>query len=168
MAKVYYPKKTSTKLMEGVVAGLLAAVVYTVVMLLADLITPDRSWWTSASVLGGIFTGVSNFNTASPDMGSLILGLIITFVVFALLGLGIVNYIPIFRRFNLPPLLGGGLYGLLIWVVVDLIVVNPLTQQRLNLIALLVADLLAGATMAWWVARQPVQEPPEAPEAVSS
>jgi uncharacterized membrane protein YagU involved in acid resistance len=151
MAQVYYPKKTSAKYLDGAVAGLLGGGVTAVVATVADALTPDRSWWTSLSILGSIFTGASNFNTDSPDWGSWIIGLLLTLVAFALFGLGLVGYIPLFRRFNINSLLGGALYGLLLWVAVDLIFLNPLTSGRLSMIALLVANLLAGAAMAWWL-----------------
>jgi hypothetical protein len=151
MAQVYYPKKTSAKYLDGAVAGLLGGGVTAVVATVADALTPDRSWWTSLSVLGSIFTGASNFNTTSTDWASWLLGLALTLAAFALFGMGLVGYMPLFRRFNINPLLGGALYGLLLWVAVDLIFLNPLTSGRLNLIVLLVADLLAGAAMTWWL-----------------
>ncbi|HKP52458.1 MAG TPA: hypothetical protein VJ183_07380 [Chloroflexia bacterium] len=153
MAQIYYPKKTSAKLLEGAVAGLIGGVVATVVMVLSDFLTPERSWWSSASVVGSIFTGVQNFNTASPDMASLLLGLVLTLLIFALLGMGLPSYMPIFRRFNLHPALGGALYGLLIWLFVDVLFLNALTSGRLSMLWLLPANLLAGATMGWWLKR---------------
>jgi hypothetical protein len=165
MAQLYYPKSTSAKYIEGAVAGLLGGGVTAVVLTLGDIITPDRSWWTSLSVLGAIFTGARNFNTASTDWGSWIIGLALTLVAFALFGMGLIGYLPLFRRFTLHPVLGGLLYGLLLWVLVGLIFLNPLTSGRLNMIVLLVADLLAGAAMAWWLvwANQPSSGVPEAP-----
>ncbi len=98
MAQVYYPKKTSTRYVEGVSAGLVGGVVTAIIGTLGDLIIPDRSWWTSLSVVGGIFTGATNFNTGTTNWGSFL---------------------------------------------------NLLTSRRLNMIVLLVADLIAGAAMAW-------------------
>jgi hypothetical protein len=149
MAQVYHPKKATTKYLEGAVAGLLGGVVASVVVTIGDIFIPDRSWWTSLSVLGGIFTGATNFNTASTDWGSWLLGLVVALVAFALFGMGLVGYLPLFRAFKFNPVLGGLLYGLLLWVAIDLIVLNPLTSGRLNLIVLLVANLIAGAVMTW-------------------
>jgi hypothetical protein len=162
MAQVYYPKKTPTKMMEGAVAGLFGAVAYSLVLLIADLLIADRSWWTSPSVIGGIITGNDNFNTAAPDVGSLLLGLLLTFAAFTLIGVGLINYMLLFRRFKVHPVLGGALYGLFIWVAVHLLFLNALTGGKLNLIALLVADVLAGAVMGWWLYRagQNVQRGP--------
>jgi len=149
MAQVYYPKKTSTRYIEGAGVGLAGGVVTAIVATLGDVIIPDRSWWTSLSVVGGIITGATNFNTGSTDWGSWILGLVLNLVAFALFGMGLVGYLPLFRAFKVNPLLGGLLYGLLLWIAVDLIFLNLLTSGRLNMIVLLVADLIAGAVMAW-------------------
>ncbi len=153
MAQVYYPKKTSAKLLDGAVAGLIGGAVAIVVMVLSDFITPGRSWWNSTSVVGSIFTGVQNFNTASPDMASLLLGVVLSLLVYALIGMGLPSYMPIFRRFNLHPALGGALYGLLVWLFVDVLFLNALTSGRLNMLWLLPANLLAGAAMGWWLKR---------------
>ena len=153
MAQVYYPKKTSTKMVEGATAGLIGGVVATIVTVLADALTPDRSWWTSISVVGSIFTGEKNFNTASPDMASLLIGLVLSLIAYALLGMGLPSYLPLFRRFNIHPALGGAIYGLLIWLAVDVLFLNGLTSGRLSLLWLLPADLLAGASMGWWLTR---------------
>jgi hypothetical protein len=127
----------------------------TIVSVLSDLLTPDRSWWTSVSVIGSLFTGQKNFNTVSPDMGTLLLGLVLSLVVYAIIGLGLPSYLPIFRRFNIHPILGGALYGLLIWLAVDVLFLNGLTSGRLSMLWLLPADLLGGAAMGWWLSRVP-------------
>jgi len=88
MAQVYYPKKTSQKFLEGAIAGLLGGVAALLVAVLSDVLTPNQSWWTSISVVGGILTGVKDFNTASPDMGSLLLGLVLSLVVWAIMAFG--------------------------------------------------------------------------------
>jgi hypothetical protein len=163
MARVYYPKKTSTKLLEGATAGLLGGAAVFVVMVLADLLTPNRSWWTSAGVVGSLFTGVTNLNTRVPDMSPFLIGVLLTIAGFALFGIGLVYYMPLFRRFNINPILGGAIYGLILWVAIDLLILNPITGGRLNLVTLLVADLIAGAAMGWWLSRpQDTRSTPEA------
>jgi len=151
MAQVYYPKKTYEKYLNGAVAGLLGGAIVAVVATIADILIPDQSWWTSLSIVGSIFTGATNFNTASPDWTSWLIGLVSTLLAFVLFGMGLVGYLPLFRRFSVHPILGGLVYGLLLWVFVDLIFLNPLTGGKLNMIVLLVADLIAGAAMAWWL-----------------
>ncbi len=151
MAQVYHPKKTSAKMLDGAMAGLIGGLVATIVTVLSDALTPNRSWWTSVSVIGSIFTGQKDFNTASPDIGTLLLGLILNLVAFAIFGLGLPSYLPIFRRFNIHPILGGALYGLLLWLFVDVLFLNGLTSGRLSMLWLLPADLLAGAAMGWWL-----------------
>ena len=153
MAKVYHPKKTSAKLLDGAIAGLFGGVLALVVMVISDWLTPARSWWTSTSVIGSIFTGVRDFNTASPDMASLLIGLVLSLLIFALVGMGLPSYMPIFRKFKLHPALGGAIYGLLIWLFVDVLFLNGLTSGRLSMLWLLPANLLAGAAMGWWLKR---------------
>ena len=157
MAKVYYPKSKTTKLLDGAIAGVMGGVAWVIVMALTDFLTPARSWWTSTSVVGSIFTGVQDFNTASPHMPSLLLGVLITLVLFALFGLSLPSYMPIFRHFNIHPALGGALYGLLLWLLVDLLVLNGLTGGRLNLLWMLLAKLVAGAVMGLWLQRAVAQ-----------
>src|SRR5947199_3274024 len=101
MAQVYYPKKTSTRYIEGAGAGLVGGVVTAIVATLGDVLIPDRTWWTSLSVVGGIITGATNFNTGSTDWGSWILGLVLNLAAFALFGMGLVGYLPLFRAFKL-------------------------------------------------------------------
>ena len=156
MAKVYHRKNTSDKILEGLIAGLLGGVVVALLMLLVDLLTPDRSWWSTPSVIGSLFTGVTNFNTASPDMGSLLIGLIIHFIVFGLIGVGFTFYRPIFRRFNLNMVLAGAIFGAVMWLLVFLLFFNALWPgflARQNSIALFVATVIGGATMGWWLSR---------------
>jgi len=153
MARVYHPKSTAAKYLDGAVAGLLGGVITAVIVTLGDIVIPDRSWWSSLSAVGGIFTGATNFNTASTDWSSWLIGLLLTLVAFVLFGMGLVGYLPLFRILKLDALIGGLIYGVLLWVVVDLIFLNPLTSGRINLIVLLVADLIAGAAMAWWLVR---------------
>jgi hypothetical protein len=38
-----------------------------------------------------------------------------------------------------------------LWIAIDVLLLNLLTSGRLNLIILLVANLLAGMAMAWWL-----------------
>lgn len=151
MAQVYYPKKTTEKYVDGAIAGLLGGGIAVVVATIADIITPNQSWWTSLSIIGSIFTGATNFNTATPDWGSWLIGLVSTLIVFVLLGMGLVAYLPLFRRFRVHPILGGLAYGLLVWVFLDLLFLNGLTSGKLNLVVLLITDLIAGAAMAWWL-----------------
>jgi hypothetical protein len=151
MAKVYYPKTATAKLMDGVQAGLAGGVVFLLVMLLTDVLTPARSWWNAISTIGSIITGVQNFNTASPDFGSLLLGMLLTLVAFALFGMGLPSYMRLFRMLNIPPAVGGALYGLLLWLLVHLLVINGLTGGRINLWWALLGYLAAGAAMGQYL-----------------
>jgi hypothetical protein len=153
MAKVYYPKSKASKYIDGAIAGLVGGAVAIFVGALADFLTPNRSWWFSNSVIGSIFTGVQDFNTASPDMPSLLLGVTLSLLAFVLFGLGLPSYMPLFKHFKIHPALGGALYGLLLWLLVDVLVLNGITGGRLNLIVLLLANLAGGAAMGWWLQR---------------
>lgn len=162
MAQAYYPKATSTRLAEGVVAGLLGWVAFSVLVVLGDLLIPSRSWWTSLGLFGTPITGVTNFNTPTMDVGPVLVGVVVVLVLFVLLGVGLVYYMPLFRRFRLHPLIGGALYGVLMWLVLGLALFNPLTGGRFNLVTLFIADVVAGAVMAWWLAGRPTQAAPPA------
>jgi hypothetical protein len=163
MAKVYYPKSTGAKYAEGAMAGLAGGVAFAIILALTDFLTPARSWWNSISQIGGIFTGARDFNTASPDMGSLLVGLLLILVFFALFGLSLPTYMVLFRHFGIHPALGGALYGLFLWLLVDLLVLNGLTGGRLNIWWLLLANLVAGAVMGLWLQRM-ASRPTSAPK----
>jgi len=75
--------------------------------------------------------------------------------VWAIIGMGLPSYLPIFRRFKIHPALGGALYGLLIWLFLDVLFLNGLVGGRLSLLWLLVADLIGGAVMGWWLSTRP-------------
>ncbi|HET9494575.1 MAG TPA: hypothetical protein VFR15_10115 [Chloroflexia bacterium] len=162
MAQIYYPKKTSTKLAEGAIAGLLGGAVTLPVLAIADAAIPERSWWSSISLFGAIFTGVRDFNTASPDMASLIIGVVLVLSLFALAGMGFVNYLVLFRRFKVPAWLGGVLYGVLLGGSI-LILFNawwPDVVRQLNTPAILIVFAMGGAVIGWWLSTRPTSERP--------
>jgi hypothetical protein len=162
MAQIYYPKKTSTKLAEGAFAGLLGGAVTLPVLALADVITPDRSWWSTVSLYGAAFTGLRNFNTPSPDIASLVLGVLVILAFFVLAGMGFVNYIPLFRRLRVPAWLGGALYGVFLGGSI-LILLNAwwsdIVRQQ-NVIAILVIFALGGVVIALWLSSRPTSARP--------
>lgn len=159
MAKVYHPPKTTTKLAQGAIAGLLGGLAAIAVMFLVDVLTPERSWWTTPSSFGSIFTGAQNFNTVTPDPAPLLLGLVVQLAMFALLGMGFINYLRLFTRFGINPILGGALYGALmfvavlffLWAVAAAVLARHYTIT--SYIALLVAFVVAGAVIGWWLER---------------
>ena len=162
MAQTYYPKKTSTKLIEGAIAGLLGGAVTLVVMVLIDLVWPERSWWYTVSLFGGIFTGRDRFNTASPDIASLIIGVLLVLAVLTLAGMGFINYLVLFRRFKIPAWLGGATYGVLIGGSF-MILLNawwPDIVRQQNVLAVLLASAIGGAVFAWWLSTRPTSERP--------
>ena len=162
MAQIYYPKKTSTKLAEGAAAGLLGGLVTLPILALADALTPERSWWSTVSLFGGIFTGVRNFNTSTPDMASLVIGVLLVLAVFALAGMGFVNYLVLFRRFKVPAWLGGALYGVLIGGSF-MILLNawwPDIVRQQSVLAILIASAIGGAVTGWWLNSRPASERP--------
>ncbi len=156
MAQIYHPKKTSAKLAEGFVAGVIGGIVILLLLVIADVLTANRSWWYSTSLFGGLFTGVRDFNTASPDVTSLVLGVVVLLALFGLLGMGLIFYTPLFRRFNLDPILGGAIYGLFIWFTVLFLFMNafwPGFVSNMNNIALAIATVIGGAAMGFWLKR---------------
>jgi hypothetical protein len=162
MAQIYYPKKTSTKLAEGAVAGLLGGAATLPVLAVADALTPDRSWWSTISLFGAVFTGVRNFNTSSPDLGSLAIGVLLILAFFALAGIGFVNYVPLFRRFKIPAWIGGALYGLLLGGSI-LILLNAwwsdIVRQQ-NIVAIMFIFAIGGVVIAWWLSTRATSERP--------
>jgi hypothetical protein len=162
MAQIYYPKKTSTKLAEGAVAGLLGGAVTLPVLAVADAAIPERSWWSSISLFGAIFTGVRDFNTSSPDIASLIIGVVLVLALFALAGMGFVNYLVLFRRFKVPAWLGGVLYGVLLGGSI-LILLNAWWSdilRQLNVLVILAIFAIGGAVIGTWLGTRPTSERP--------
>src|SRR4051812_27888773 len=165
MAQIYYPKKTSTKLLEGALSGVIGGIVVIVVMALVDFfLTPappptpspftvsSGIWWLTPSAIGSSITGQPGGHQDMLDW-SYPVGIVLILAAFALLGIGIMNYKPIFRRFHISPALGGAAYGALAWLSLFfffLKVVNP-QAARINPWALLVAMVLGGAAMGWWL-----------------
>jgi hypothetical protein len=132
-------------------------------MILGDLLIPNRSWWTSVGLVGSLFTGPTNFNIRIPPVAPMLVGVLLILAASVLIGVGFTYYMPLFRRLKLNPLLGGAIYGVFLWIVMDLLFLNPLVGGRLNLITLLVANVLGGVIMGWWLSRpQEVRSTPEA------
>lgn len=160
MARIYQPKPTSTKLLEGAVAGLLGGLAFVVVMTVADFVTPQRPWWSTFWLLGTILTGTPVSDINHFNIVAWILGLLLHLVVFALLGVGLVQYVPLFRRFKIDRILGGAIYGVLVFLTVYwylLSFVSSTVSANMNLIALFIASVLGGAMMGWWLKRSAAQ-----------
>jgi hypothetical protein len=150
MAQVYHPKKTSTKLLEGAVAGLLGGAVVALLMMVWDgLLYGD--WLLTPTSLGWLATGTPQVSTAS-----FLIGLLIHFLLFALIGLGFVQYLPLFRRFNINPILGGAIYGAIIGLLIFFVFLNAIKPDIIRAIdnkALIVASAIGGAVIGWWLSR---------------
>lgn len=156
MARIYQPKPTGTKLLEGATAGLLGGLGFAVVMLVSDLLTPLRPWWSTFWLLGTIFTGTPVAEINRLNIVNIVLGLALHLVVFALLGVGLVQYVPLFRKFKIDRIVGGAIYGVVVFLTVYwylLSFVNSTVAANMNLIALFVASVVGGAVMGWWLKR---------------
>ncbi len=156
MARIYQPKPTSTKLFEGASAGLLGGLAFALVMLIADFLTPQRPWWSTFWLIGSIITGTPMPEINRFNIVTLGVGLVLHVLVFTLLGVGLVKYVPLFRRFKIDRILGGAIYGVLVFLTVYwylLSFVSPTAAANMNLIALFVASVLGGAVMGWWLKR---------------
>lgn len=156
MAQIYHPKKTSTKLLEGAVAGLLGGAVAALLMMVWDGLLYGN-WFLTPNALGWLATG-----TANQSMTSTLVGLLIHFLLFALLGVGFVQYLRLFKRFKINPILGGAIYGAIMGLLIFFVFLNSIKPDIIRAVdnkALIVASAAAGAVMAWWLSR------PEAPAA---
>ncbi len=156
MARIYQPKPTSTKLLEGAIAGLLGGLAFVPVMVIADFLTPLRPWWSSFWLLGSILTGTPPDQITRFDIVTILAGLVLHLLVFIILGVGLVQYVPLFRRFKIDRILGGAIYGVVVFLTVYwylLSFVNSTVAANMNLIALFVASVLGGAVMGWWLKR---------------
>ena len=151
MAQVYHPKKTSTKLLEGVVAGLLGGAVVALLMAIWDGLLYGN-WLLTPNALGWLATGTSN----DQSMTSTLIGLLIHFLLFALIGLGFVQALPLFRRFKINPILGGAIYAAIMGLLILFVYLNFIKPDIVRTIdnkALLVASAIGGAVIGWWVSR---------------
>jgi hypothetical protein len=166
LALAYHPKKTSTKYIEGAVAGLVGGLVVAVIMMAADALTRTGSpWWYTPSLIGSLVTGTPQGNVASLN-GSFFIGVLLHFAIFAIIGLGFVSYKPLFRRFKIPVWAGGALYGALIWLSVFFIALNtlkPAASSMLNHVLLFVACIAGGAALGWWISRPQLEPRPGSP-----
>lgn len=156
MAQIYHAKPTSTKLLEGAIAGLLGGLAFALVMLIADFLTPQRPWWSTFWLIGTILTGTPVAEINRFNIVNIGLGLLLHLLVFALLGVGLVQYVPLFRRFKIDRILGGAIYGVVVFLSVYWYLVSfffPGVSANLNLIALFIASVVGGAVMGWWLKR---------------
>ena len=90
----------------------------------------------------------------------MLIGLLIHFLLFALIGLGFVQYLPLFRRFKINPILGGAIYGAIMGLLIYFVFLNVLKPDIIKAIdnkALIVASAIGGAVIGWWLSR-PVAE----------
>lgn len=143
-------------LAEGAVAGLMAGALVAVLMVLVDLLTPQRPWWSTPSLFGALLSGTPEGNAKDLNVAALVLGLVIHFILWALAGAGFVQYRPIFRRFKIDLILGGAIYGLIVYLLFYLYFFWSLKSgitANLNNIALAIASVLGGAVMGWWLKR---------------
>ncbi|HYP19098.1 MAG TPA: hypothetical protein VEY08_03410 [Chloroflexia bacterium] len=156
MAQIYHAKPTSTKLLEGAIAGLLGGLAFALVMLIADFLTPQRPWWSTFWLIGTILTGTPVAEINRFNIVNIGLGLLLHLLVFALLGVGLVQYVPLFRRFKIDRILGGAIYGVVVFLSVYWYLVSfffPGVSANLNLLALFIASVVGGAVMGWWLKR---------------
>ena len=157
MAQIYHPKKTSTKLLEGAVAGLLGGAIAALLMMVWDGLVYGN-WFLTPNSVGWLAMGTPNESTAS-----MLIGLLIHFLLFALIGLGFVQYLPLFRRFKINPILGGAVYGAIMGLLIYFVFLNALKPDIIRAVdnkALIVASAIGGAVMGWWLSRPAAETAP--------
>ncbi|HST04235.1 MAG TPA: hypothetical protein VLQ48_05810 [Chloroflexia bacterium] len=151
MARSYERKKTSTKLLEGFTAGLAGGVAFILVLMIADVLAQASDIFYTVSLFGSILTGSTI--TAAPGAGaSFLVGVLLLLIIFGLLGIGIVYYLPIIYRLGLHKAVFGAIYGVLIWLLVfffALGVINQSVAARTNWWVLCIASIIAGAAIGW-------------------
>lgn len=149
MARAYQPKKTTTKLTEGVGAGLIGGIAFIIVTMLADAFLRSGDLFYTVSRLGSVFTG----STSAAQVGSTAVGLpfvvgaLMVLVLFGLAGIGFVSYLPIVFKLGISKPLFGAIYGLFIWLSVFLTLLGLLNRDvsnSINLWVMLVSCVLAG------------------------
>ncbi len=154
MARVYQPKKTSTKLIEGLSSGLIGGFVFIVVTFLVDAVTRAGDLLYSVSRIGSIFTGGSGTaQTAPTTLGMpFVVGALLMLAIFALAGIGFISYLPIVYRLGISKGLFGAIYGIFVWLAAFLVLlrfVNSDVVNSLNIWLLLISCVLAGAADGW-------------------
>lgn len=152
MAKAYQPKSTSSKLVEGLMAGLAGGLVAIVISMLLDAILRGGNLFYTVSRLGAVLTGdQSPAPTGSVGLGTpFLMGALLLLVLFTMFGIGFISYLPIVYRLNIPKALFGAIYGLFIWLLVFLLMlgfVNRPVADSINIWYLLVSCVLAGAAI---------------------
>lgn len=154
MARAYQPKKASTKVVEGISAGLIGGVAFLIVAIIADAILRSGDLFYSISRLGSIFTGASGIS-ASGAVGigaPFIVGALLILVLFALAGIGFVYYLPIIFKLGISKPLFGLIFGVFIWLAIFLTLIGLLSRDvsnALNLWVMLVCCVLAGAAIGF-------------------
>ncbi len=152
MAQIYHEKKLSEKIIEGVVAGLIGGAVMAVVVIVIDFAFRNGNWNATFGTIGSLVSSVNG--TKSP------IGMVIHLLLWALIGYGFTMYRPIFRRFNIPLVLGGAIYGLLVGLLVYalfLASLKPIVPSLVGAALLVLASTLGGAAMGLWLARPQTQ-----------
>ena len=153
MARAYQPKKFSTKLMEGVISGLIGGVALIIVTMLADAVTRSGDLFYTVSRIGAIFTGSGGLGTGATALGlPFLVGALMLLALFALLGIGFVSYLPIIFRLGIGKPIFGAIYGVFIWLAVFLVLlgfINRDPSNSVNIWVLLVSSVVAGAALGW-------------------
>jgi hypothetical protein len=135
-------------------AGLIGGVAFIVVTMLADAVTRAADLFYTVSRLGALFTGPADATQAgSTPLGMPFLaGALLVLVLFALLGVGFISYLPIIFRLGISKTLFGAIYGVFIWLLVFFLMlgfVNRGVADSVNIWVLLISSVLAGAAMGW-------------------
>lgn len=134
-----------------------------VIMMASDALTRTGSpWWYTPSLIGSLVTGTPQGNVADLN-ASFLIGALLHFAMFAIIGLGFVSYKRLFQRFKVPVWTGGALYGALIWLSIFFIALNTLKPEAsslLNQAVLFVACIVGGAALGWWISRPQLEPKP--------
>ncbi len=136
--------------LNGLIGGLVAGIIEGIVGMMGTLIMGMGLFW-PLLLIGYAFRPLTD--NPSQDAGTIIIGLLIhmaTTMMFGLIFALIAPYLPT----ALPLWIWGMIYGIIIWLVGYLGVLNlldPTMATKMNMILFFITHLVYGALLGWYL-----------------